>query len=220
MKQEAHWKKERSAAVDFVMAIIGGLCLLFTVCNEVILYQNAYGREVRQPSGALAAGQLDGALQREYELWSSGGMVFLRVFLAVAGVILCAAGIIRLVHLCGRKRWIAYLCITILGVLLVGAGLFGEIFMLENPNGIVTVSSQEPLLYLIDLHYNEYADWNSPGGMILRIVYWLLAGITAASGVIGAARCRFRNNKEDTVDTKARRQKMLQGSVEDGKKQK
>lgn len=59
MKQEPIvWTKEKHAAIDVIMTLVGALCLLFTVCNEWNLYNNPYGREVRQPSGALESGQL------------------------------------------------------------------------------------------------------------------------------------------------------------------
>ena len=225
MKQTISLKKEKSAAIDFLMALIGGLCLLFTAANEWSLYNNCYGRELRQPSGVLENGlfsTIAGAddLQAEYLFWNTGWTIALRLFLLIAGIALCAAGLIRLVHLCQRKRWIAYVIISVVGICLVGIGIFAEVYMMENPNGIVLMDMQGSgeMAYYIDLHYNEHLDWASAQGTIIRLVYWLLSVFTAASGIIGAARSRFRNTREDAVDTKAKRQEMLKHAAGQGKK--
>lgn len=227
MKQNVSWKKEKSAAIDFLMALVGGLCLLFTAANEWTLYNNLYGRELRQPSGVLEGGQFStisgaDAMQAEYLFWNTGWTIALRLFLLVAGIALCAAGLIRLVHLCQRKRWIAYVIISVVGIFLVALGIFAEVYMMENPNGIVLMDMQgsDELAYYIDLHYNEHLDWASAQGTMIRLVYWLLSVFTAASGIIGAARSRFRNTQEDAVDTKAKRQEMLKHASSNGKPRK
>lgn len=223
MKQTVSFQKEKSAAVDFLMALVGGLCLLFTAANEWILYNNLYGRELRQPSGLLESGQFSSLadaekLQADYQFWNTGWAIGLRLFLLVAGIALCAIGLIRLVHLCQRKRWIAYLIISVIGVLLVGFGLFVEIYMLENPNGIVLTSMTDgEIAYYIDLHYNEHLDWASTQGTVIRLGYWLLSMFTAASGIVGAARSRVRNRREDRVDPQAKRQEMLKHAAGKGK---
>lgn len=225
MKQNVSWQKEKSAAIDFLMAVVGGLCLLFTAANEWSLYNNLYGRELRQPSGVLESGQFSSisgadALQAEYLFWNTGWTIALRLFLLIAGVALCAAGLIRLVHLCQRKRWIAYVIIAVVGICLVGFGIFAEVYMMENPDGIVLLDMQSSgeLPYYIDLHYNEHLDWASVEGTIIRLIYWLLSVFTAASGIIGAARSRFRNTREDIVDTKAKRQELLKHASGESKK--
>ena len=227
MDRATPWKKEKSAAVDFVMALIGGFCLVFTVINEWNLYYNAYGRELRQPSGMLEDGtlnQLPGIqeLQNQYLFWNSGWAVVLRLFLLFAGLALCAIGLIRLVHLCQRKRWIAYTIISVIGVLVVGFGLFAEIYMLEHPAGLVFADPQVDgeLLYSIDLHYDEHRDWASPQGTVLRLFYWILAAFTTAAGTIGAARSRYRNAKETRIAPSVKRQEMLQDAMREDQKKK
>lgn len=226
MKQTAPRKKETSAAVDFLIALVGGVCLLFTAVNEWALYNNLYGRELRQPSGLLESGGFSGisgaqALEDTYLFWNTGGMIALRLLLLFAGIILCAAGLIRLVHLCQRKRWIAYVIISVIGALLVVFGIVAEVYMMENPEGIVLLTPQADgeLAYYIDLHYNEHLDWASLQGTVIRLGYWLLSVFTAASGSIGAARSRFRNTREDAVDTQTKRQELLkQVAGESGRK--
>lgn len=227
LKQTVSFKKEKSAAIDFVMALIGGFCLLFTAANEWSLYNNLYGRELRQPSGLLESGQFSSitgadAMQSEYLFWNTGWMIALRLFLLIAGIALCAAGLTRLVHLCQRKRWIAYVIIAVVGICLVGFGIFAEVYMMENPNGIVLLDMQSSgeLAYYIDLHYNEHLDWASTPGTIIRLIYWLLSVFTAACGIIGAARSRYRNTREDEVNTQAKRQEMLKYAAGRGKKKK
>lgn len=222
MKQTAPRKKEASAAVDFLIALVGGVCLLFTAVNEWTLYNNLYGREVRQPSGLLESGEFSGisgaqALEDTYLLWNTGGMVALRLLLLFAGIVLCATGLIRLVHLCQRKRWIAYVIISVIGVLLVAFGIVAEVYMMENPEGIIllTPEANGQLAYDIDAHYNEHLDWASAQGTVIRLGYWLLSVFTAASGSIGAARSRFRNTREDAVDTQIKRQELLKQITEE-----
>lgn len=227
MTKTAPRKKEASAAVDFFIALAGGLCLLFTAFNEWSLYNNLYGREVRQPSGLLESGEFSNiaaaqSLEDTYLFWNTSGMIALRILLLFAGIILCAAGLIRLVHLCQRKRWIAYVIISVIGALLVIFGIVAEVYMMENPEGIVLLTPQSSgeLAYNIDVHYNEHLDWASPQGTIIRLFYWLLSVFTAVSGSIGAARSRFRNTQEDAVDTQAKRQELLKQAVEESKREK
>lgn len=208
--------------MDFLIALVGGVCLLFTAVNEWTLYNNLYGREVRQPSGLLESGEFSGisgaqALEDTYLLWNTGGMVALRLLLLFAGIVLCATGLIRLVHLCQRKRWIAYVIISVIGVLLVAFGIVAEVYMMENPEGIIllTPEANGQLAYDIDAHYNEHLDWASAQGTVIRLGYWLLSVFTAASGSIGAARSRFRNTREDAVDTQIKRQELLKQITEE-----
>ena len=227
LKKTAPIKKEKSAAIDFLMALVGGVFLLFTAVNEWSLYNNLYGREVRQPSGLLESGEFSAiagaqTLEDTYRFWNSGGMIALRLILLFAGIALCAAGLIRLVHLCQRKRWIAYVIISVIGVLLVIFGIVAEVYMMENPEGIVLLNSQTSgeLAYQIDVNYNEHLDWASAQGTMIRLGYWLLSVFTAAAGSIGAARSRFRNTQEDAVDTQHKRQELLKQVIEEnnGKK--
>lgn len=227
LKQTAPKKKETSAVIDFLIALVGGVCLLFTAVNEWSLYNNLYGREVRQPSGLLESGEFSNiaaaqSLEDTYLFWNTGGMIALRIFLLFAGIILCAVGLIRLVHLCQRKRWIAYVIIAVIGVLLVMVGIVAEVYMMENPEGIVLLSSQAngELAYNIDVHYNEHLDWASTQGTVIRLGYWLLSVFTAASGIIGAARSRYRNTQEDTVDSQIKRQELLKQAVKENKREK
>lgn len=227
LKKTAPMRKEKSAAIDFVMALIGGGCLLFTAVNEWSLYNNLYGREVRQPSGLLESGEFSSiagaeAMENTYLFWNTGGMIALRLVLLFAGIALCAAGLIRLVHLCQRKRWIAYVIISVIGVALVAFGIVAEVYMMENPNGIVLLNSQTSgeLAYQIDVNYNEHLDWASAQGTVIRLGYWLLSVFTAAAGSIGAARSRFRNTQEDTVDTQNKRQELLKQMMRENSEKK
>lgn len=227
MKQTAPRKKETSAVIDFLIALVGGLCLLFTAANEWSLYHNLYGREVRQPSGLLESGEFSTiasaqSLEDTYLFWNTGGMIALRLFLLFAGIILCAVGLIRLVHLCQRKRWIAYVIISVIGALMVIFGIIAEVYMMENPEGVVllTPGVNGELAYNIDVHYNEHLDWASNQGTVIRLGYWLLSVFTAASGIIGAARSRFRNTQEDTINPQIKRQELLKQAVKENKRKK
>lgn len=227
LKKTAPMRKEKSAAIDFVMALIGGGCLLFTAVNEWSLYNNLYGREVRQPSGLLESGEFSSiagaeAMENTYLFWNTGGMIALRLVLLFAGIALCAAGLIRLVHLCQRKRWIAYVIISVIGVALVAFGIVAEVYMMENPNGIILLDSQTSgeLAYQIDVNYNEHLDWASAQGTVIRLGYWLLSVFTAAAGSIGAARSRFRNTQEDAVDTQNKRQELLKQMMRENSEKK
>ncbi len=196
--------------------------MLFTAVNEWTLYNNLYGREVRQPSGLLENGEFSNiagaqALEDTYLFWNTAGMVALRIFLLFAGIILCAAGLIRLVHLCQRKRWIAYVIISVIGALLVIFGIIAEVYMMENPEGIVLLTSQAngELAYSIDVYYNEHLDWASTQGTVIRLGYWLLSVFTAVAGTIGAARSRYRNTRDDAVDPQAKRQALLNQAMKE-----
>ncbi len=149
-------------------------------------------------------------------------MIALRLFLLIVGIALCAAGLTRLVHLCQRKRWIAYVIIAVVGICLVGFGIFAEVYMMENPNGIVLLDMQGSgeLAYYIDLNYNEHLDWASAQGTVIRLGYWLLSVFTAAAGSIGAARSRFRNTQEDAVDTQNKRQELLKQMMRENSEKK
>ena len=101
-------------------------------------------------------------------------------------------------------------------------GIVAEVYMMENPEGIVLLNSQTSgeLAYQIDVNYNEHLDWASAQGTMIRLGYWLLSVFTAAAGSIGAARSRFRNTQEDAVDTQHKRQELLKQVIEEnnGKK--
>ena len=222
MKQEPIvWTKEKHAAIDVIMTLVGALCLLFTVCNEWNLYNNPYGREVRQPSGALESGQLAqmpgyAGWEADYAFWTTGGAIALRIALLAIGLVLCGVGLVRLVHLCRRRRWIPYLIICIAGALLVAFGIFAEVYMMAHHEGLMLTGYETggELLYYMDLQYNEHTDWVSAPGTVLRLGYWLIAVLMAATGSIGAARSRVRNREEDRVDADAKRQAMLRHRTE------
>lgn len=222
MKQEPKSQtKEKRAAIDVIMTLVGALCLLFTVCNEWNLYNNPYGREVRQPSGALESGQLAqmpgyAGWEADYTFWTTGGAIALRIALLAIGLVLCGVGLVRLVHLCRRRRWIPYLIICIAGALLVAFGIFAEVYMMAHPDGLMLTGYETggELLYYMDLQYNEHTDWVSAPGTAIRLGYWLIAVLMAATGTIGAARSRVRNREEDRVSADAKRQAMLRHRTE------
>ena len=177
MKQEPKSQtKEKRAAIDVIMTLVGALCLLFTVCNEWNLYNNPYGREVRQPSGALESGQLAqmpgyAGWEADYAFWTTGGAIALRIALLAIGLVLCGVGLVRLVHLCRRRRWIPYLIICIAGALLVAFGIFAEVYMMAHPDGLMLTGYETggALLYYMDLQYNEHTDWVSAPGTAIRL---------------------------------------------------